>query len=195
VTSTSGITACGSLRAVPLSIALLHHPVLNRLGEEITSTVDHFDVMDGSRLALTFGVQRFYVVNHVPAQQALVERLIRHGTAGDGREARGEFERTLWAPDLAAVVDRETRELDRRPSVVATTAAHSPVAVGFAALRERLHAGEPMLVLFGKAWGLSPSALASADVRLAPIEGGTGFNHLSVRSAMAIVVDRLLGRA
>jgi hypothetical protein len=176
-----------------LSIALLHHPVLNRIGEEITSTVDHFDVMDGSRLTLTYGVRRFYVVNHVPAQQALVERLIRHGTAGDGREARGEFERTLWAPDLATVVDAEARALGRRPSVVVTTAAPSAAAIGFAALRERLQGDEPMLVLFGKAWGLTPHALESADVRLAPIEAGTGFNHLSVRSAMAIVVDRLLG--
>ncbi|MBC8070890.1 MAG: RNA methyltransferase [Deltaproteobacteria bacterium] len=178
---------------MPLSIALLHHPVLNRIGEEITSTVDHFDVMDGSRLTRTYGVQRFYVVNHVPAQQALVERLIRHGTAGDGREARGEFAHTLWAPDLASVVADETRVLGRRPTVIATTAGQSPDAVGFATLRGRLIGGEPMLVLFGKAWGLSTNALASADVRLAPIDGGTGFNHLSVRSAMAIIVDRLLG--
>ncbi|MBC8072045.1 MAG: RNA methyltransferase [Deltaproteobacteria bacterium] len=178
---------------MPLSIALLHHPVLNRIGEEITSTVDHFDVMDGSRLTLTYGVQRFFVVNQVPAQQALVERLIRHGTAGDGREARGEFARTLWAPDLATAVELETRALGRRPSLVATTAASSADAVGFVTLRERLRHGEPMLVLFGKAWGLSASALGSADVRLAPIEAGTGFNHLSVRSAMAIIVDRLLG--
>lgn len=178
-----------------LSIALLHHPVCNRLGEEITSSVDHFDVMDGSRLALTYGVHRLYVVNHVPAQQALVQRLIRHGSDVAGRdEARGEFARTHWAPDLATVIDELTRELGRAPTTVATSARPSPGAIAFADARARLRADEPLLLLLGKAWGLAPRVLEGADLRLQPIEGGTGFNHLSVRSAMAILVDRLLGQ-
>lgn len=180
--------------APQLTVALVHHPVCNRLGEEITSTVDHFDVMDGSRLALTYAVRRFWVVNHLPAQRALVERLIRHGSATAERdEARGEFAHTAWAPDLAAVIDEHTQTLGMRPTLVATSAAAADDAIGFAALRERLHAGEPMLVVLGKAWGLAPRVLAAADLRLAPIDADHGFNHLSVRSAMAIVVDRLLG--
>jgi hypothetical protein len=178
-----------------LCIALLHHPVLNRLGEEITSTVDHFDVMDGSRLALTYGVERFFVVNHVPAQRALVERLIRHGTAtADRDDARGEFARTQWAADLDAVLDQQVGALGRRPTVVATSATASADALATTEVRRRLHGGEPMLVLLGKAWGLAPRVLEAADVRMAPLDAGTGFNHLSVRSAMAIVVDRLLGQ-
>lgn len=177
-----------------LTVALLHHPVCNRLGEEITSTVDHFDVMDGSRLALTFGLRRFVVVNHVPAQRALVERLIRHGAAGGDRDAaRGEFERTTWAADLDAVIAEHVEALGVRPTVVATSAQPAPGAIGFDAVRQLLHRGEPILLLLGKAWGLAPRALAAADHRLVPIDAGTGFNHLSVRSAMAIVVDRLLG--
>ncbi len=176
-----------------LTLALVHHPVCNRLGEEITSTVDHFDVMDGSRLALTYAVRRLFVVNHVPAQQALVERLIRHGTAANERDqARGEFGRTAWAPDLDAVIAEHVRELGVRPTVVVTSATSAPGELGFVALRERLHGGEPILLVLGKAWGLAPRMLAAADHRLAPIDAGTGFNHLSVRSAMAILVDRLM---
>jgi hypothetical protein len=185
------------LRGMPvrLSVALVHHPVVDRRGDEITSTVDHLDVMDGSRLSLTYPLQRLWVVNHVSAQRALVERLIRHGTqAADRDEARGAFSKTAWAADLEAVVAEHERELGMRPTLVATSARSSPRDVGLAAVRERLHGGEPMLLLVGKAWGLAPRLLDAADLRLAPIDAGTGFNHLSVRSAMAILIDRLLGR-
>jgi hypothetical protein len=53
--------------------------------------------------------------------------------------------------------------------------------------------GEPCLLIFGTAWGLSPALLETADFVLAPIEGPTDYNHLSVRSAAAIILDRLLG--
>jgi hypothetical protein len=149
-------------------------------------------VMDGSRLALSYPIRRFVVVNHVPAQQALVERLIRHGTAARD-EARGDFGRTAWAPDLEAVIAEHVSSTGARPTLVVTSAQSGGESVGFAAARARLHGGEPMLLLFGKAWGLAPRLLANADLRLAPIDAGTGFNHLSVRSAMAVVIDRLLG--
>jgi hypothetical protein len=177
-------------RGPQLAVALVHHPVINRKGEEITSTIDHFDVMDGSRLALTYGLARLFVVNPVPAQQALVERLIRHGMPSAERdETRGDLGRVAWAPDLETAI----AELDTRPTIVATSAKRSADAIEIAAVRERLHAGEPMLLVLGKAWGLAPSVIEAADLRLAPIDAGTGFNHLSVRSAMAILVDRLLG--
>jgi hypothetical protein len=45
--------------------------------------------------------------------------------------------------------------------------------------------------MFGTAWGLSDSVLADADFVLDPIAGNTEYNHLSVRSAVAIILDRL----
>jgi hypothetical protein len=47
------------------------------------------------------------------------------------------------------------------------------------------------LLLFGTAWGLDPTVIDTADYTLEPIRGRTDYNHLSVRSAVAIVVDRL----
>src|SRR5690606_16528271 len=49
-----------------------------------------------------------------------------------------------------------------------------------------------VLVLFGTGYGLAPAALALADVVLTPIHGASDYNHLSVRSAAAIALDRLL---
>ena len=51
----------------------------------------------------------------------------------------------------------------------------------------------PMLLLFGTGWGLHASVLDGADFKLDPILGSAqdGYNHLSVRSAVAIYCERL----
>ena len=51
----------------------------------------------------------------------------------------------------------------------------------------------PVLFLFGTAQGLSDEVLDKSDYLLLPIEGFSSYNHLSVRSAAAIVLDRFLG--
>ena len=50
------------------------------------------------------------------------------------------------------------------------------------------------MILFGTGWGLAPAVLDQADVFLAPLKGAhpEGYNHLSVRAACAIILDRLL---
>ena len=52
----------------------------------------------------------------------------------------------------------------------------------------------PRLILFGTGWGLAPQALALCDRVLRPVKGAPGYAHLSVRSAAAIIFDRLLGQ-
>jgi hypothetical protein len=48
------------------------------------------------------------------------------------------------------------------------------------------------LLLFGTGWGLADEVLEAADALLPPLAGPSGYNHLSVRAAAAIVLDRLL---
>ena len=48
-----------------------------------------------------------------------------------------------------------------------------------------------VLLLFGTGWGLAPEALARMDDVLEPVRGTTDYNHLSVRSAASIILDRL----
>ena len=60
--------------------------------------------------------------------------------------------------------------------------------------RQILESGKVVLVLFGTAWGLDSGVMHRADFVLDPIEGNMGYNHLSVRAASAIILDRLLGR-
>ena len=73
-----------------------------------------------------------------------------------------------------------------------TGAARLPGSIGFGEVRTLLEGEDPLLMLFGTGWGLTKEVKAEADFRLEPIEG-KGYNHLSVRSAVAIILDRLLG--
>jgi hypothetical protein len=51
----------------------------------------------------------------------------------------------------------------------------------------------PLLLLFGTGWGLTEELLAGVDRVLRPIQGNSDYNHLSVRAAVAIMLDRLFG--
>ena len=66
---------------------------------------------------------------------------------------------------------------------------------GYEALRGELRGTDvPHVILFGTSWGLADEVLEMSDVVLCPVEAqaDTGFNHLSVRGAAAIVMDRIL---
>ncbi len=178
------------MRAGTLSIALVHHPVIDRRGDEIASVIDEFDVFDGGRLALTYGVSRLYVVNPVPAQQAKAERIIAHGRSDQRDPSRGRMDALRWVPSLDEAV-ADCAQVGGAPWLLATSATRQDPVVSFGHVRRRRAAGAPVLLVIGKAWGLASSVFERCDARLEPIDGGTGFNHLSVRSAMAILLDRL----
>jgi hypothetical protein len=66
-------------------------------------------------------------------------------------------------------------------------------SLSFRRLRELLVDAVPIVLAFGTAWGLSDSFMADADFILDPLIGAGTYNHLSVRSAVSIILDRALG--
>jgi tRNA (guanine37-N1)-methyltransferase len=51
----------------------------------------------------------------------------------------------------------------------------------------------PVLLVMGTGYGLAPKVIEQADGLLRGIRFLDSYNHLSVRSATSILVDRLLG--
>ncbi|EKD49086.1 MAG: protein of unknown function DUF2168, partial [uncultured bacterium] len=51
----------------------------------------------------------------------------------------------------------------------------------------------PVLIVLGTGSGLAPHIIERCDYILGPIHGFTHFNHLSVRSAAAAILDRWIG--
>ncbi len=180
-------------QAAQLRVALVHHPVLNKHGEEIASVIDEFDVFDGGRLALTYGVPALYVVNPVQSQREKMERIIAHARSDARDEARGRMDALRWCASLEdAIADASgTASGGAPPWVVATSAVRREPSVTFEAVRTGLGQGRDVLLVIGKAWGLAPQVFERCDAQLVPIDAGSGFNHLSVRSAMAILLDRI----
>lgn len=179
-----------------VAAALVHHPVLDAQGAEIAATCHPLDLLDAGRLSLAYPLARFYIVQPLAAQRDLARRLIAHADAdAPDRDValRGHLSKLVLVESLAEALADAREQTGRPVSTFATTARPDPSAIGWPEGRAQIAAGTPVLVLFGKAAGLSGAVLAAAEARLAPISGGTGFDHLPVRAAMAIALDRLLG--
>jgi hypothetical protein len=181
-----------------LYVALIHHPVYDKRGQVVTTSITTIDLHDIARSCRTYGVPAFYVVSPVDALRGLMRRVLRHWQEGYGstynpnrREALDliQLQRTLEGVEI----DIEART-GRLPKTIATSARESADTTGFAALREEIASSEePWLLLLGTGWGLTAEVLSEAERRLVPITGVGAYNHLSVRAAASIILDRLLG--
>ena len=177
-------------------VALIHYPVHNRGGERVASAVTHSDVHDIARTARAYGLAGYYLVHPVEAQRRLVAQILRHWEEAADLGAHRRQEALLLVrlvPDLATARGEIARACGAPPFVVATSAVSRSGSIDVGELRVR-SGSRPLLVLFGTGWGLCPEVFAEVDATLDPIDLGTGYNHLPVRAAVAIVLDRLLGR-
>lgn len=179
-----------------MAIALLHYPVYERSGEVVTSSITSVDLHDLARTARTYAVEPFYMVTPIEAQREMVLRIVSHWVEEDpSGHPRGEaLGRVRVAQTLDAAVEDMARRVGKRPRVVVTGASLDRDLTTFADLRAAMASREfPALIAFGTGWGLARNLTDAADIRLEPIRGLDGFNHLPVRAAVAIVLDRLLG--
>jgi len=178
-----------------VALVLVHHPVLSREGEVVTSAITNLDLHDIARSAFTYDVARFYVAHPVEAQRALALRIRSHWVEGNG--ARRIPDRKLAMSRLAVVesLDRAVEELEPPVELWATSAAAGAPRLGHGEARARLRSGHGSVALvFGTGWGLAPSIIERSAHVLEPIRSprSDGYNHLSVRAAAAIILDRLL---
>ncbi len=182
-----------------LFLALLQYPVLNRMGDVIASAITNLDLHDLARSCCTYGVPACYIVTPLRDQQALANRLMAHwieGRGGDILPERREALKLLRVVEsLSSAVQDIARNSGQTPVIWATTARNGGGALPHCEARDRLdRENRPFLLLLGTGWGLAPEIFDLADAVLEPIPGVNGYNHLPVRSAASILMDRLLGR-
>jgi tRNA (guanine37-N1)-methyltransferase len=183
-----------------IDLALIHYPVINKNQEIIGAAVTNLDLHDIARAAKTFGAGSLYVVTPYSDQQELFRELLDHWLHGHGatyNAKRGEaLELVQICDNLDQVLTKVAAKRERKPVVLATCAREKHAAIWpYSVVRQKIAEGESFLILFGTAWGLAEDVIAAGDGILPPITGSGRYNHLSVRSAAAIVLDRLLGTA
>jgi len=184
--------------AAPIYVALIHFPVYDKNHQVVTTAITNMDIHDIARSARTYGVTAFYVIHSVTALQKLAAKIIHHWEHGYGSQYNDTRKSALALARLKGTLDETILDIERecgiKPILIATTAKEGPGRISFARLREMLRKERrPILLLLGTGWGLTEEILSQAEFVLEPIMGRTDYNHLSVRSAAAIVFDRLLG--
>lgn len=181
-------------------IALLHSNVV--LGDQDkvgTTSVTSLDIHDIARSSKTYGIKKFFVVTPLKDQQKIVGTLLDFWQTGHGSEYNKHRHEAIKEVQLVAELEQVKQKIydieGQYPLVVATSArelSHSQ-RISFFDHEKVWHQQRPVLFVFGTGKGLSDEFLASCDYILLPVLGLTSFNHLSVRSAVAIILDRWLG--
>lgn len=183
---------------MPLYIGLVHYPVYNRNFQRIASAITTLDLHDIARAGRTFGVKCFYVVTPLEDQQSLAGSVLKHWTEGYGSRYNPKRKEAIELVEVLPSIEAAVKEIERKegagPILIATDASRQENMVSYQEVRSILGGENIVFLLFGTAWGLDSDVLNQADYILEPIVGSTGYNHLSVRTAVAIILDRLAGR-
>jgi hypothetical protein len=181
-----------------LFIALIHYPVLNRNGEVVTSAITSLDLHDIARSARTYGVRAMYVVHPVQEQRDFALRVMDHWRLDSGRlydsRRREALDLVEVVHDLDCAIKAAQAIAQAPPRLVFTSARVS--GVPYAELRREVENAQapPLLLMLGTGFGLAPAMQQRADIVLQAIHGPTDYNHLSVRAAASVILDRLTGR-
>lgn len=183
--------------SAPIYLALIHYPVVNKNGQITGSALTNMDLHDIARAGRTFGVKAYYVVTPYEDQQTLAAQIIVHWTHGHGGTVnparKSALERVRVAQTFEAACNDIENEQGQRVVKVATSANSLGATRSCRQLRQELMMGNaPHVLVFGTAWGLAPEVMDQCDHILEPIQGSGSYNHLSVRSAASIYLDRLI---
>lgn len=177
-----------------LYLSLLHFPVLDKFKKVTTTSLTNLDIHDIGRILRTYGLGGYYLVTPLKDQQKLAERLLAHWTIGPSSRLNPDRAKALSgvkvASSLQEAIENITQKTGKRPFLVATSAREGDTPL--TKVRELLEES-PVLLILGTGHGLAKEVLEEADFILQPIGFGRKYNHLSVRSATAIMVDRILG--
>lgn len=183
-----------------LYIGLVHYPIYNKRMNIIAGAVTNFDIHDISRTCRTYNVKRYYIIHPLDVQKEIISKILNYWQEGYGKVYNPDRADALacvsWQKDIeSAALDVEA-QTGKKPYIVTTDARIYPNTVSYTFMRKQLQEGDrPILLLFGTGFGIEAETMKSFDYILEPVYGPCDYNHLCVRSAAAIILDRLAGEA
>ncbi len=187
--------------AMRTHLALVHYPCVDRTGAIVTTSVTNFDIHDLARSTMTYGLAGYHLVTPITSQRDKAARIAKLWMDHEGGEHRAEALRLVRTADsIETVIAELIAEHGEAPLVVGSSASRGAFAgagrrTPVELVAEASVSSAPLLLLLGTGWGFAEAQIPAVSRVLAPIEGASDWNHLSVRSAGAILLDRMFGRA
>lgn len=174
-----------------LYIALLHWPCIDKNGKEIATAITNLDLHDLARVCLTYGVNTLYIVHPYQVQLDFAKTIMNHWLKGFGGVYNPVRKKAFEIIELV----KDIKEIKQRTGacMIGTSASMTKDSLSWGDVKN-LSANRDVCLVFGTGWGMSPSIISEFDAMVQPIEGAGEYNHLSVRSAVSISIDRIIGR-
>jgi len=177
-------------------VALIHFPVINKKNQPIGSALTTIDLHDIARACITFGVRNFFVVTPYEDQAELATQVIDHWTKGVGGKLNPFRKKALELIMVENSFEDTVKEIEKQrkePVIkIATSAKKISGSINSKKLKQKIDNKDSQVLVFGTAWGLAEELIDNCDYILDPIVGNTEYNHLSVRSAASIYLDRII---
>lgn len=178
-----------------LYLLLLHYPVYNKRGEVIASAITGLDLHDLARLGRTYGLKGVYIVQPLEDQKKIAEDLVVYWISGKGKNYNPLRSKAMELLKIYLTLDAALQEIKAKegenPILIGTDAGPKRAYIPPEVVRDLLWK-KPVCLVLGSAWGLEDTFLRQCDYFLEPIWGRLdSYNHLSVRSAASILLDRI----
>lgn len=181
----------------PHYIVLMHSNVSvdNRSG---TTSVTSIDIHDIARSSKTYGIKNYFVVTPLVDQQKIVKKFLDFWEI-EGPEYNSQRAGAVSIVRLCDTIEKVLEIIEAqegaKPLIIATSAREQvgEKMLGYSDQSKIWMQKKPVLLVLGTGSGLTPEFLQNCDYVLKPVKGLMPFNHLSVRSAAAIILDRWLG--
>ncbi len=176
-------------------IGLVHYPVLNKHNETVLTSVTNLDIHDIARSASTYGVNKYFIITPDKTQEEYILKIINFWQSEKGLTYNPDrslaLSKIIITDSIESSIKLITTQEEMQPIVISTTAKIMDNQITFDEIRNLHNENQPLLLLFGTGHGLTDSIHSAADYVLQPVNGVGDYNHLSVRSAVAIILDRI----
>ena len=179
-------------------LALVHYPIQNIKGEVIKTSLTNLDIQDIARTCMSYGIKKYYITHPVKEQRELAKNVLDYWQKGINIKNDSTKHKALENIEIRNSISDAIKAIKKihgkRPKIVATDGRIMHNMVNYSDIRRNLDTDDsPYLFLFGTGWGLTKEVLDNADYILKPVGSYYEYNHLSVRSAVAIILDRIFG--
>lgn len=177
-------------------IGLVHYPVYNKNGDIVATSVTNFDIHDIARSSKTYGVRNYYIITPVVSQIEITKRIMGFWQVGGGIEYNKDrneaFSTTIVIESIEKAIEDIKIKTNKEVKVITTSAKIHNNSIDFKSMSDIIVKKEyAYLILLGTGWGLIDEVMQRSDYILNPIRPNSVYNHLSVRSAASIILDRL----